>query len=280
MKDIVLTVLLQAAQVIGLVFVMMMLVDALNVWTRGKLAGILRGGSLWRQYLVASLVGVTPGCIGGFTNVSLYMHGMISFGALVGAMVAVSGDEAFVMLAMFPKTALLLFALLFVIGILVGWLTDRLVKKWNIATCKDCEIQQFHAAQEGLVHYLRDHVWEHIIKRHLGKTALWTVSALLLVELGMRYWHLESLTSHYTILLLFAAALLGLIPESGPHMIFVTLFAGGLIPFSVLFTSAFVQDGHGLLPLLSYSFADSLKLKAFNFSFGLIAGLALFAFGL
>jgi hypothetical protein len=52
----------------------------------------------------------------------------------------VSGDEAFVMLAMFPKTAIPLFAVLFVIGAVVEWLTDKAVKKWNIATCEDCDM--------------------------------------------------------------------------------------------------------------------------------------------
>jgi hypothetical protein len=33
-------------------------------------------------------------------------------------------------------------------------------------------------------------------------------------------------------------------------------------------------------PFLSYSSMDSVKVKAFNFSFGLISGLILFAFGL
>jgi len=48
----------------------------------------------------------------------------------------------------------------------------------------------------------------------------------------------------------------------------------------VLFTSTFVQDGHGMLPLLSYSIKDSVKVKAFNLSFGVIFGFILFAFGL
>ena len=102
----------------------------------------------------------------------------------------------------------------------------------------------------------------------------------MVVEFGLRYWNLEALTSQYTILLLLAGALLGLIPESGPHLIFVTMFANGLIPFSVLFTSTFVQDGHGMLPLLSYSVKDSVKVKGFNLSFGVIFGFILFAFGL
>jgi hypothetical protein len=100
------------------------------------------------------------------------------------------------------------------------------------------------------------------------------------VELGMQYWNLEHITSQYMIVLLFAGALIGLIPESGPHLIFVTMFASGLIPFSVLLTSSIVQDGHGMLPLLSYSFKDSMKVKIFNFGFGVIVGLILFAAGL
>jgi hypothetical protein len=273
-------VLSETLQVVGLVLVMMTLVDAVNVWTRGKLANLLRGAGRWRQYVVSSFVGAAPGCMGAFTNVSLYMHGMITFGALVGAMAAVSGDEAFVMLAMIPRTAIVLFGMLFVIGVLVGWGTDLLVKRYKIKTCQDCEVPQFHPTQEGLGHYLRDHVWHHIIRRHLWRTALWTFGALLVMQVGLHYGHLEQLTSRYPLLLLFAGALIGLIPESGPHLIFVTMFANGLVPFSVLFTSSFVQDGHGMLPMLSYSLQDSIKIKLFNFCFGLAAGLLLFAVGL
>jgi len=279
MNDIVSKVVLQAVQVTLLVFVMMTLVDAANVWTRGKLASILKGAGRWRQYVVSSLIGAAPGCMGAFTNVSLYVHGMISFGALVGAMAAVSGDEAFVMLAMFPRTAILLFGMLFVIGVLMGWITDIIVKRYNIQTCRDCEAQQFHPTHKGFGHYLRDHVWQHIIKKHLWKTALWTFGALLAVEIGLQYWNLEGLTSQHTLLLLVAGALLGLIPESGPHLIFVTMFANGLIPFSVLFTSSFVQDGHGMLPMLSYSIRDSIMIKVFNLVFGLAIGMVLYALG-
>ena len=280
MSDIFSNILLQTAQVTLLVLVMMTLVDAVNVWTRGKLASMLKGAGRWRQYVVSSLIGAAPGCMGGFTNVSLYVHGMITFGALAGSMAAVSGDEAFVMLAMFPKTALLLFGVLFVIGVVAGWLTDRAVNKWNISTCEDCETQQFHPTQEGPLHYLKDHIWHHIIRTHLWKTALWTFGALFVVEFGLQYWNLGHITSQYMIVLLFVGAFIGLVPESGPHLIFVTMFANGLIPFSVLLTSSIVQDGHGMLPLLSYSFKDSMKVKAFNFGFGVIVGLILFAFGL
>ncbi len=269
----------ETVQVTLLVLIMMIVVDLINVWTRGKIAAILKHGRQWRQYVVASLLGAAPGCVGAFTNVSLYIHGMISFGALVGAMAAVSGDEAFVMLAMFPKTAVLLFALLFVIGIGVGWLADLVVTRWKIRTCTDCESALIHPHHESVSHYIKEHIWGHIIRRHLWKTALWTFGALLVVEMGLKQWNLETLTSEYTLLLLVLGALVGLIPESGPHLVFVTMFANGLIPFSVLFTSSFVQDGHGMLPMLSYSIKDSMLIKAFNMVFGLAIGLALYAVG-
>ena len=78
---------------------------------------------------------------------------------------------------------------------------------------------------------------------------------------------------------LLLGALIGLIPESGPHLIFVMMYAQGLIPFSVLFTTSFVQDGHGMLPLLSYSLKDSVLIKVFNIVFGLFSGGVLFALG-
>jgi hypothetical protein len=269
----------EAIQVTILVFVMMVVVDLINVWTRGRISAVLRKGHRLRQYVVAPLLGVAPGCLGAFTNVSLYMHGMITFGALVGSMAAVSGDEAFVMLAMFPKSALLLFALLFLAGIGVGLLADWVVRKWKIPTCQDCEIPLVHPGEAGIAHYIKEHVWRHIVRRHLWRTFLWTLGTLLLVKLGLTEWPLEKLASEYTLALLFLGALVGLIPESGPHLIFVTLYASNLIPFSVLFASSFVQDGHGLLPMLSYSVRDSILIKAFNLVLGLILALALYAFG-
>jgi len=40
------------------VFVMMMLIDYINVMTRGRLSLTVRGGR-WRQYFVASFLGAT-----------------------------------------------------------------------------------------------------------------------------------------------------------------------------------------------------------------------------
>jgi len=74
-------------------------------------------------------------------------------------------------------------------------------------------------------------------------------------------------------------ALVGLIPESGPHMVFVLMFANGIVPFSILLTSSIVQDGHGMLPLFSYSVKDALMIKIFNAVVAIIIGLPLLLLG-
>jgi hypothetical protein len=72
--------------------------------------------------------------------------------------------------------------------------------------------------------------------------------------------------------ILIIAVLLGLIPQSGPHLIFVVLFIQGVIPFSILLASSIVQDGHGSLPLLAESKKSFVIMKIINILVGLLIG--------
>ena len=76
------------------------------------------------------------------------------------------------------------------------------------------------------------------------------------------------------------AVFVALLPESGPHLVFVMMFTQGMIPFSVLLASSIVQDGHGMLPLLSYTLKDSILIKLFNLVFGIIIVLVFYLFGM
>ena len=128
-------------------------------------------------------------------------------------------------------------------------------------------------------HYLHSHIWEHIIKKHILRVFLWSFAALLFVHWGLSYWNIGLLVKQNMWLVLIISALISIIPESGPHLVFVMMFSQGLIPFSVLFTSSFVQDGHGMLPLLSYSVKDAILVKVFNLVFGLSVGAILYIIG-
>ena len=260
------------------VFLMMILIDYLNVKTHGHLRELVRGRK-WRQYSLSSFLAATPGCLGAFMDVSLYVHGLISFGALTGAMVATSGDEAFVMLAMFPEKAILLFTGLFILGIVLGGVTDALKKLAHISTCEACHLQKYHPQQNSLRHYLTVHIWRHIFKKHIIRVFLWTFGALLVVNLGLSYWNLESFVKENVVWIGLISVLVGIIPESGPNLIFITLYAKGLIPISVLIANSIVQDGHGMLPMLSYSVKDSIQIKLFNIGYGILFGGAIYLLG-
>jgi hypothetical protein len=340
MVEVVFHVLEHAVAITLFVFSMMLLVDYVSVLTRGRLGTVVRGGRL-RQYLGASFLGATPGCLGAFLSVSMYMRGFLSFGAIVACMVATSGDEAFVMLAMFPQTALLLFAVLFVAGSVFGWLSDAVVRRLRIQPSPCCVDAAIHHTEEycrcfdrevwrwpwrpgvpriliaaillaalaavgaGWIgedpwirvalwillplsaaavltvpeHYLREHILAHLVRRHLAGVFLWTLGALLIVELGLRSWDVAGFVRGHMPIVLLTAGLLGLIPTSGPHLVFVTLFSQGLVPFSVLLVSSVVQDGHAALPLLSHSPRDVLLIKAFNLVLGVALGAVLYLVG-
>lgn len=333
----------QGVMITIFVFVMMMFIDYLTVLTKGKINRVIKGG-LFRQYIMTSFLGATPGCLGAFMNVSFYIHGLISFGAIVGGMIATSGDEAFIMLAMFPDKALLLFSILFILGIIFAYIVDKITPSLRIRPCEECKFASLHPQDEcrclnfkemighlkkmsfarflllvflvgglsGIVlgiigpafwdwkritfvslislafyivitvpdHYLDEHIWNHIAKQHLWKVFLWSFGVLLAVDISMQFWNLSAFIETHMFWVLLLSGLVAIIPESGPHLLFVMMFAKGLVPFSVLLTSSIIQDGHGMLPLLSYTIKDSFLIKLFNFIIGLSIGLVLYSFGL
>lgn len=110
-----------------LVMVMMLLIEFVNVSSSGQLLSKLQKRP-YLQVLVASLLGLIPGCIGGFTIVSLYTHRLLTFGALVAGMVSTFGDSAFLLFAMSPRTAPLLLGSLFGVALFAGVVTHLLFR--------------------------------------------------------------------------------------------------------------------------------------------------------
>ena len=123
-------------------------------------------------------------------------------------------------------------------------------------------------------HFIEEHIWNHVIKKHLLPIFLWTAGALLICQIGIQYLDIQHWISNNMLLVILLAVAIGLIPESGPHLVFVTLFAQGMLPFYVLMVNSIVQDGHTTLPLLAESKGAFFKAKAINMTVGLIIGIA------
>ncbi|MCF7858830.1 MAG: arsenic efflux protein [Candidatus Cloacimonetes bacterium] len=334
--DILLEIFGHAVMITGFVFVMMLVIEYVNVQTQGSWQIFLQK-KRWMQYVFAAFLGIIPGCLGAFTVVALYSHNILSFGALVAAMIATSGDEAFVMLAMFPDKALLLFVITFLVGISAGFISDAVFPNLNfIAKLKhrklplhnekrcDCfavpaifKQLQHLTMQRGLLiiivmmliggigfgaiapdaqgwvratllissmialfilftvpdHFLEEHLWNHIVKVHIPKIFLWTFGSLLVIHFLIASLDIKAWVQANHLVVLLVACIIGLIPDSGPHLIFVTLFAAGSIPFSILLASSIVQDGHGMLPLLAETKRGFIMVKSINLIVGVFLGL-------
>ncbi len=422
MVHLLIDILRNSVLITGLVVVMMMMIESLNIESRGMLFNGLRK-TKFGQVVVGALLGSIPGCMGGFATVSLYTHRLFSFGALVAMMIASSGDEAFVMLAMIPDQALMLFAGLFVLAIIVGvgvdFVNDRLhskhCEKHDHSDCTpagdcadgyvihdehsccheeasshhDCHdhdsahggasgrrpvrgsrtygwkritmfiglaafiaalatgnlghehgahaghgghsheaVRHYHEAGEfhqhgdefghniedeheiedahivedaafkidllsedwmnvlfaGLSvivlfvllfasdHFVEGHLWNHIVKKHLLTIFAWTFGVLLVLGIALQYIDIEHWISGNVVLMILLATAVGIIPESGPHLIFVTLYAAGVVPMPVLIASCISQDGHASIPLLAESRRSFLWAKAINCLVALLAG--------
>jgi len=271
---------IEATKIIVIVVLLIIVIEFLELKYKDKIREKITAKPL-NQYLISSLLGTIPGCADAFFIVTLYVHGMVGFGALTAVMLSTAGDEAYIMLTMIPGPALIIFAICALLGVFGGFIADKIVKRINLKTCRPCKIE-IHAEKPLTAEYFfKEHFLRHIVKKHLPKLFLWIFLTLLAVGILEQYFDLQRLIlSLPTWLLIILAALIGIIPESGPHLIFVILFSKGLIPFSVLLVNTLSQDGHGLLPLLSYSVKDTIYVQIFTTLFALMVGMILFFVGI
>ena len=467
-------VLRNSVLITGLVIIMMLMIEYFNIQSHGKVFSKLTK-SKYQQVILGALLGLIPGCIGGFAAVSLFTHRILSFGGLIAMMICSSGDEAFFIMAMIPQKALVLFGILLAIAIICGLIIDYLLikrqqgemceQKFEIhkghesnipsifklssykvmlkpskeriailvgitlfivsvifgilecghdhsysstsgvdthSTClghihtselehieyecnhahdaecnhahdaecnhehdaecnhehdaecnhehdaecnhahdtecnhehdaecnhahdaecnheHDAECNHAHDAEcnhehdescshahgtthshsfnilnekwinivfaiisiitlfftaSAKEHFIKDHLWNHVIKGHLLSIFLWTFGMLIICQIGIQYLDIKHWINNNMLVVILLAVAIGIIPESGPHMVFVALFAQGVLPFYVLLVNSIVQDGHTTLPLLAQNKRAFLKAKLINIIVGLIIGVA------
>lgn len=392
-------ILQQTLIITTLVIGMMMVIEFINVRTGGLWSKRLQK-SPWIQILFAIVMGVIPGCLGTYTVVSLYVHRVVNFPALIAALISTTGDESFFMFSLFPEKALLINLIIigiavavavvlqltmknkfiglqnkemsfpihenescshdhhhhhhsvkkniknisfvrallitFSIGVLIlvlsgivdgshhlnllmGGQTEESVihsfesqqdhKATRLQDCSDdhhhchhheTEVQSStvqsstvhhhhdHGGEADWIriilivlfvviliinivaeeHFLEEHMWQHVIKVHLPKIFLWTFGVILCLTILNNFVNIQDLIDSKPFIVLLLAILIGLIPQSGPHLIFLILFANGDLPLGIFLANCIVQDGHGALPLLAES------RKAFFVSKGIKIGIA------
>ena len=377
----------QAVMITVFVLVMMLVIEYITVQTKGKWSDKF-SKKPWLQIVLSALLGLVPGCLGTFAVVSMYVHRTIGFAALVTALIATSGDEAFVMFSVMPGMALKIMLTIFVISIISGLILNIIFKKkkflgrtldhkfihkeesdcvcyqkdtifsqitkmiWQRAVILlfsfaflallifageghehaldiiDFNTEEIHTEHEhetivdlheghsheheninteheghgwgweritffivtliGLFialtvpdHFLKKHLWGHVIKKHFLRLFFWTFGAFLVLHFFNQYVDVKTWIEGNIYIVILVAALIGIIPESGPHIIFISMYVTGALPdeglqaFAILLTSSIVQDGHGAIPLLAESGRSFIVAKLINVIVGLIVGYTL-----
>ena len=354
-------ILQQTLIITTLVIGMMMVIEFINVRTGGLWSKRLQK-SPWIQILFAIIMGVIPGCLGTYTVVSLYVHRVVNFPALMAALITTTGDEAFFMFSLFPEKALLINLILIILAIIIATILQFSLKNkfiglkdkemsFPIHENESCSHSHHHhhsvkkniknisfvrallitlclgvltlvlsgvidgshhlnllmggASEESVIHsierqqvtetlshqdcggehhhshggeadwiriiliilfvailiivtvaeehFLEEHLWQHVIKIHLPKIFFWTFTVILCLTVLNNYVNIHDIIDSKPFIVLLIAILIGLIPQSGPHLIFLILFANGDLPLGIFLANCIVQDGHGALPLLAES---------------------------
>ena len=424
-------ILQQTLIITTLVIGMMMVIEFINVRTGGLWSKRLQK-SPWIQILFAIVMGVIPGCLGTYTVVSLYVHRVVNFPALMAALISTTGDEAFFMFSLFPEKALLINLILIVLAIIIATILQFSLKnkflglrneelsfpiheneecshshhhhhsvKKNIknisfvrallitlslgvlilvlsgiidgshhlnllmggqseesvmhsierqqstvnsqqsesivcvnshshhsesesesesesvskvcvnshshhseseseseSVSKVCVNSHSHHSHGGEAdwiriilivlfvailiivivaeeHFLEEHLWQHVIKVHLPKIFFWTFGVILCLTILNNYVNIHDLIDSKPFIVLLIAILIGLIPQSGPHLIFLILFANGDLPLGIFLANCIVQDGHGALPLLAESRKAFFVSKAIKIGIAVLIGMIL-----
>lgn len=73
---------------------------------------------------IASFMGALPGCGGAIMVITQYVAGKLSFGAVVAVLCSTMGDAAFLLLAQEPFTALAIYAVSMIAGVICGYVVQ------------------------------------------------------------------------------------------------------------------------------------------------------------
>ena len=79
------------------------------------------------QIPISALLGAIPGCGGAIIVVTQYLQGNITFGCLVAVLTSTMGDAAFLILAKEPMSALLIFSICMIVGVVTGFLINYIM---------------------------------------------------------------------------------------------------------------------------------------------------------
>lgn len=244
-------VMLDALKDSALVFAFVFLVHILLAFFEERLADFLVHRRKTAT-LFGSLFGLIPQCGTSVLGADLYIKKYITMGTLVAIFLSCSDEAVIVMLTHWSDKSVMVFPLLaskFVIGFVIGILTDLIFKKQNIDHDyhEDHQCHQHHEENTNLhkffihplIHSLEIFAYVFVINVALG---------LIIAAVGEDNFTAFLINNRFLAPLF--SSIIGLIPNCASSILISELYMSNSLSFGALLAGLSVNSGLGMMILL------------------------------
>ena len=262
---------IDSIRILPFLFLAYLAMECLEHWTGGKMQAVVRKSGKAGP-AIGGVLGIFPQCGFSAAAANLYAGRIITMGTLIAVFLSTSDEMLPIMIsenvvaAMIGK--LLLIKVLFAVA--AGFLVDALFRKKEEPQIEHlCERQHCHC-ERGIWRSAFSHTW---------RIFLYIIVVSLILNFAIALVGEETLAAvvlNKPVLGLFAAALVGMIPNCASSVVLTQLYLSGVLGAGALTAGLLSGSGVGFLVLLRVNESRKENLQIFGLLYVLgVAGGAL-----
>lgn len=267
--DVIYDTLIDSLRILPFLFLTYLAMECLEHWTGGRMQEIVRKSGKAGP-AIGGLLGIFPQCGFSAAAANLYAGKVITLGTLLAVFLSTSDEMLPIMISENAGISLIVRILLtkLIFAVAVGFLADVLFpKKGEPQIGHFCEKHHCHC-EKGIWRSAANHTW----KIFLYLLAVSLILNYVIAAIGEDT--MESFVSNRPVLGLFAAAIVGMIPNCASSVVLTHLYLGGVLGAGPLFAGLLAGSGVGYLVLfrVNEDKKDNLRIFALLYGVGVAAG--------
>ncbi len=267
--DVIYDTLIDGLRILPFLFLTYLAMECLEHWTGGRMQEIVRKSGKAGP-AIGGLLGIFPQCGFSAAAANLYAGKVITLGTLLAVFLSTSDEMLPIMISENAGISLIVRILLtkLIFAVAVGFLADVLFpKKGEPQIGHFCEKHHCHC-EKGIWRSAANHTW----KIFLYLLAVSLILNYVIAAIGEDT--MASFVSNRPVLGLFAAGIVGMIPNCASSVVLTHLYLGGVLGAGPLFAGLLAGSGVGYLVLLRVNEdkKDNLRIFALLYGVGVAAG--------
>lgn len=260
---------IDSLRILPFLFLAYLAMECLEHWTGGKMQAVVRKSGKAGP-AIGGVLGIFPQCGFSAAAANLYAGRIITMGTLIAVFLSTSDEMLPIMISenvaagMIGK--LLLIKVLFAVA--AGFLVDALFRKKEEPQIEPlCERQHCHC-ERGIWRSALSHTW---------RIFLYIVAVTLILNFAIALVGEETLAAvvlDKPVLGLFAAALVGMIPNCASSVVLTQLYLSGVLGAGALTAGLLSGSGVGFLVLLrvNENRKENLRIFGLLYVLGVVGG--------